>query len=793
MPSNLFRRLLPSSLILLLLFSSRSLQAATLSGHVSDETNAAVPEARVFIRALQRGTKAGQDGSYKLENIPSGVYAVEVSRLGYGTQVKNVDLSKEDQDLPITLNSTALTGTAITITAKSEASSTLTTPASVSVVEGRQMDRNRSESLVHAIQDQPGVSFIGEGQTVAKPIIRGLNSQEIVIIEDGVRSEAEQWGNEHAPEIDPLGTSRIEVMRGPNSLLYGSDAIAGVISISHPELPNSNLGDGPMRGNFNAMVNSNNRSVGENVDISGAKGDWGYRANMSQLQAGNFHTPQIGEVPNTGEKLVNGSVEIGERKDWGDLNASFDSYNKRVELQNPNNPFPPRANLTDSEFQSLQHQHGKVHADILSTPARFDITAGYDWLDRKEYDSPDVDTTQTDGSGNSPNVVPPPSPHLRWVEANYSIDGKAHLAPMGPLQGTLGVSGLRRTDNSSEGIVHLTPSYNEYSAGEYLVEDAPLGDFDFSGGVRGDETQYNIQQDNTIGLDFSNGLTSPMDQRPVAAQTLHYSALTGAFGAVYHVTKPFAIAANVGRGYRNPVPFELFAFGKHEGTGTFEIGNPNLKAETSLNTEASVRWESTGLKGEVGVFQNKITNYITSAFTGEKPPADFSDQSIPVVRQIQGDATIRGVDGAVSVAATNWLSFRGVYNMVQGDLSGAAALAGLPTSDTPHVPADNGLVGVDFHTKSWGPVAHPYFGVDEKITAAQKRIFGAEIPSSGYSLTDLHTGGEIVVGGNRMTVDAGVENLFNRGYIDFNSILKEFNIQDPGRNIYAKLAVSFGS
>ncbi len=121
---------------------------------------------------------------------------------------------------------------------------------------------------------------------------------------------------------------------------------------------------------------------------------------------------------------------------------------------------------------------------------------------------------------------------------------------------------------------------------------------------RGDQTQYNIQHDDIIGIDFSHNM-GPADAKPVAAQTRNYSAVTAAVGGVYHVTEPFAFVVNVGQGFRNPVPFELFAYGKHEGTGTFEIGDPNLQPETSLNSEISLRWVSKRLKGEVGVFRQR--------------------------------------------------------------------------------------------------------------------------------------------------------------------------------------------
>lgn len=761
------------------------LSAATLSGQITNEKNTPAGDVQVVVPAVQKGAKTDSTGSYKIENLPPGSYVVEIRRGGNAPETRQADLSKGDVTLNVGLSGSPLTLAPITITAAPEAKSSLNIPASVSIIQGRELDRKTGQSVMSAIQNTPGVNMIGEGPTVVKPVIRGLNSQDIVVVEDGLRSENLQWGNEHAPEIDPLGTDRIEVMRGPNSLLYGSDALGGVISINHPDLPNAHLGDGPLSGRFATMVNSVNNSIGENFEASGASGDWGYRANVSQLQAGNFRNPQDGYVPNTGLQQVSGNGQVGVRKDWGSLDLDYGKFNKRIELQNPANPFP--APFDDLEYQTLEHDHGKVHSTINSDVATWDLTLGYDRADRKEFDSPAV-------PGNDPNNTGG-NPHLNWIVASYTADAKANLAPMGPFQGTVGVSGLRRVEQSL-GLVDLTPSYNENGAGEYLVEDLPAGKFDFTFGVRGDQDQYNIQANNDIGIDPDNNLNSP---HPVAAQTLHYSAVSAAAGGVYHITDPLAFAVNVGRGYRNPVPFELFAYGVHEGAADFLIGNPNLSPETSFDTDASLRWASPRIKAEVGIFRNYIHNFIYGVQTGQ-----FFDSStgqfgasgdLPVATETQGNATVKGVDGAVSVAATDWLTLNTVYNMVRGYNDSGDPLTN--TNYLPHVPADNVLFGAEVHGKSLGPISHPYFGVDEKMTASQFRTNGPPVasglPTPGYALTDLHTGGEFVVMNNRVSLDVGVNNLLNQGYIDYNSILKEFDIQNPGRNVYVKLSVPFGS
>jgi iron complex outermembrane receptor protein len=778
-----FRRSLFGTGLILYLAVQMSL-AATLSGVVTDEKNAPAADVQVVVPAVQKGTRTDSTGAYKIEALTPGSYAVEFRRVGNAPVTRQADLSKGDATVNVALGGTPLMLAPITITAAPEAKSALETPASVSVVEGRQLEQQPSQSVISSIQSQPGISMIDEGATVVKPVIRGLNSQDIVVVEDGVRQESEQWGNEHAPEIDPLGTDRIEVLRGPNSLMYGSDALGGVIAINHPELPNAHLGAGPLSGLFTGMVNSNNNSVGENFEAAGAVGDWGYRANVSQMQAGNFRNPQDGYVPNTGLQQVAGNGAFGLRQDWGSLDADFGKFNKRVELQNPSAPFP--APFDDLEYQTLQHDHGKIHSTVLSDWANWDVTLGYDRSDRKEFDGPSVPGNMT---------LAPDAPHLNWIETSYTLDAKAHLAPLGALQGTVGLSGLRRLDQSL-GLVDLTPTNDQSGVGEYLMEDLPVGKFDFTAGVRGDQDEYNVSADNKIGIDPDNNLNSP---HPVAAQTLHYSAVSAAAGGVYHITEPLAFAVNLGRGYRNPVPFELFAYGVHEGAAEFLIGNPNLSPETSFDTDASLRWSSPRIKGEVGVFRNYIHNYIFGVQTGQffnTATGQFgSSGDLPVSQETQGNATIKGLDGAINVAATNWLTLNTVYNMVRGfnDL-------GSPDDNTnylPHVPADNVLFGANLHRKSLGALSNPYFEVDEKLIAAQDRTNGppvaSGIPTPGYGLTDLHAGGEFVVMNNRITLDVGVNNLFNKGYIDYNSILKEFNIQDPGRNVYAKVTVPFGS
>ena len=679
---------------------------------------------------------------------------------------RTADLSKADRTLDASVASSPATLVPITISAAPEPSAAFTRPVSISVVEGRQLDKQRGQSVLSSIQDEAGVTLIQEGPAIVKPVIRGLSSQEIVVVEDGVRSEALQWGNEHAPEIDALGAERIEVMRGPNSLLYGSDAIGGVISISHPELPNAKLGAGALSGKVVADVQSVNDSVGQGLTLSGARGDWGWRTNLSQRRSSNYRNPLQGTVPNTGSDEIAGNGELGVRKDWGSLALAYGRFDKRVSLQNPGAPGFPSMPLNGLEYQVQHHDKGALHANLPTELARWEIIAGYDRANRAEFDR---------------SQAPDNPPTLHWIQTNYTLDVRAHHAPLGPLRGTIGVSGVRRVEQSI-GARHLTPGYGQNALGEYITEELPIGKFTFSAGVRADQTHYSIGGDSLIGADI--GVATP-----VMKQSLNYTALSGAFGAVYHVAGPLAFAVNVGRGYRNPVPFELFAFGEHEGEHVFTIGNPGLKPETSWNTDASVRWASDRLKAEFGVFRNYLHNYIYGTYVNV---ADPSGQGLPVVQSAQTAATIQGTDFVATLAALDWLTLRANGNLVRG-YNNNYADATLPNHNLPHVPADSLKIGAEVHARRLGELESPYLGWDVKLTRAQRRAGPQDTGTPGYALIGLRAGTEFLVMNSRVALDAGVDNLLDKGYIDYNSLVKFANIQNPGRNVYARVSVPFGN
>ncbi|MFI5346359.1 MAG: TonB-dependent receptor [Elusimicrobiota bacterium] len=742
-----------------LLALSAGARAATVIGSLTDDAGKPLAGVRVAIPALNKGALTDKDGQFVLNDVPNGDYAVEFRKTDYATLSKQAKVTEAGAPLAVTLHESVIDVAPITITAKPQAASTLTTPTSVDVVAGRRLEKQRGQNVMDTIKNEPGVDILTTGATLSRPVVEGLSEQNVVMIEDGVRHEVQPWGIEHAPEIDSLSASRIEVLRGPASLLYGSDALGGVISVFKSDLPAAALGDGPLSGHVLTSYDSMNKSVGTGVVAQGAKGDWGYRGDISQRNSGNEYTPQ-GVIPNTGAHELSGDGTLGVKKDWGALTFDYGHFTKYVELQEA-------ADGSDTEFQRLDHDKASIKATIPTALFRYDITAGYDRANRREYQANDTLNAAT--------------PVVNWIQNNEFLDIKAHHAPIGPLEGTIGLTGWLRNQTSG-GPQPLLPTFGENSIGEFLYEELPLGPVSLSAGIRADQTHFSITQ---MPTDLTGTTVVPK-------QSLNYGAVTGAFGAVWHLTEPLSLVANVGRGYRNPIPFELFAYGAHEGTGRFEIGNPGLKAETSINTDAAIRYASAFAHGELMAYHNTINDFIysepASAAAIAAVPAGDNPKNYPVFQNTQGRAVLEGVSLSGDVAATQNLLLNGGLDLTRGRNTSV-------NQPLPIIPADRLRFGAELHDKTLGPVVAPYLGANVKYVYQQTRTQQdfPSAPVNSYALVGLTMGGAFNAGLNRLTVDAGVENLMNVGYQDVLNVYRAFGIEMPGRNYFMKVSIPFGS
>ncbi|HUX84090.1 MAG TPA: carboxypeptidase-like regulatory domain-containing protein, partial [Chitinophagaceae bacterium] len=297
----------------------------TLSGKIVDSTNQPLPGVTVTIPDLQAGTSTDQSGNYILKNLPDGSYLIEVRYIGYKTITQTVRI-QGSMTLNFTLAPSVLEQGEVVVTGLSMATEARKNPTPISVINHRYLAETVSSNIIDAISKEPGVSAVTTGPAISKPVIRGLSYNRVVVVNDGIRQEGQQWGDEHGVEIDDYNVNRIEILKGPASLMYGSDGLAGVINI----ISNEPVPSGTVSGNINTNYQTNNGGMAYNANIAGNLNGLYWNAYGTEKLAHDYRNAYDGYVFNT--KFRNGDFGgfLGINRDWGHSRLEFASFDQEL-------------------------------------------------------------------------------------------------------------------------------------------------------------------------------------------------------------------------------------------------------------------------------------------------------------------------------------------------------------------------------------------------------------------------------------------------------------------------------
>lgn len=627
----------------------------------------------------------------------------------------------------------------ITVTAKPRPSKVLTAPASVTVVTGRELERGRGQSVMQTIKDAPGVSVNTTGAGIAKPVVRGLTSQRVLTLTDGVRQEGQQWGDEHGPEIDSHGVDRIEIVRGPQSLLYGPEALSGVINVVRRSLkldaPAFKVGGLLALDGF-----SNNDQLAGSLEVRGEGRGTGFAVRAGGRDAAEIRTPK-GRLFNSGmtERDLGASLgaKFGDRK----VLADFSRFDQMLKIHKD-----PAVNPGATAYQRVNHEKAILRASAPVPFGSLDASTGWQRNERREFEAAGA------------------AAKLRLILDTFSGDLKFHHDPLGPFEGTLGVSGATQR-NDSRADERLIPGYNQKDLGVFLFEELPLGPVTLSGGARYDTRRMSVTPDATLG---------------VAAQIKRYQSVSGAFGASWAFLDGWALVGNFGTGWRAPSPFELFVNGEHEGTGRFEVGRNDLRPERSLNADLSLRRHYGAVQAEVTAFRNRINHFIFARPTGTVD----AGSGLPIFNIAQANATLVGAEAAVKWQALDWLGLNlgGDFLRAENDEL---------RQPLPQMPANRVKWGARLTRAALGAAKNPYASASGSLVARQKRTETNEAHTAGYGLVDFGVGAELPLFGTRANADLGIENAFDLPYRDHLSRYRAYAL-NAGRSFTLRLTVPFG-
>jgi iron complex outermembrane receptor protein len=567
----------------------------TLSGKVTDEaTGQALQGATIYITELKKGVVTNDKGLFQIQ-LASGSYIIEASYIGYTINTKNIIISN-NLELNLVLNHSAIESTNVTVTSFLRATSSRKTPTPINIIKKEDLLKGSGTNLIDALSNTPGVSQLSTGPAISKPIIRGLGYNRVMVLNDGVKQEGQQWGDEHGIEIDEYNVSRIEVLKVPASIIYGSEALSGVINI----VSNVPVAEGAIRGNIFSNYQSNNKLQGYHFDLAGNNKGFVWGINASSKRASDYQNKYDGYVYNSKFNELDGGAYAGIEKDWGYSHFFVSQFNQKLGMiegarDNSGNftkdqfihgfvkdeviqVTTTNADFTGSDpaipFQHIIHTKYTLDNNIKWGEGRLKANVAYQRNERMEF-----------GNAMQPNEK---SLYFDLGTLNYSFQ---YLLPeKNNWKHTIGVNGMQQ-ENKNKGAEVLIPEYKTTELGLFFFTQKRIAALTMSGGARVDKK----------GVEFDNAQ---------GHQSKDFGDIAGSFGMTYEANKEWVFKFNVARGYRAPNMSELGSNGAHEGTNRYEYGNSNLKSEKSLQFDLGTEWSNEHVSFTGNVFYNMVSGYI---------------------------------------------------------------------------------------------------------------------------------------------------------------------------------------
>ncbi len=748
--------------------------------------------ASVVAMPLKRGTVSKENGTYSLM-LPKGEYEIQVRFVGYRSKSVRVVLNA-DKELNFTLESDAIETEEVIISTDREKEKLMESSQSFDMMTKEDLDKHRGQTFGESLKNLAGVSVLQTGVSIAKPVVRGLHSQRVVIINSGVRQEGQQWGAEHAPEIDPFSPNEIQVLKGASSVLYGSDAIGGVIRLVPKPLPSSQL----FAGEFSLNAFSNNRQGAVSGFLEGGfDNGFGWRIQGSFRKAGDYAAPNY-TLANSGFQEQDFSASLGLSRDFGRMTLYFSRFNTELgifsgaHISNTTdlvNAILRGAPASQPAFsytinfpkQAITHYLLSIHGEFPLRIGRIETNYGWQYNDRREFD--------LHRGRRRATPEDPPAYNLNlWT---YNGEIKFHHQPIGEFIGTLGVSGSKQF-NVNSGDAYLIPNFEAYTVGIFLFEEFVRENWTLNAGLRYD---YRSQ----IAYTF------PGSRFLQANAQRDFQTFTLCSGIIYQLFSNLSLSFNLGTAWRPPSINELYSYGVHHGTAQFEIGDSTLNIEKSLSLDGILRYETSRVSTEIAIYHNLISGFIY-LFPLSEPTVTFRG-AFPSFRYQQADTRLYGIDASVKWSILSDLRLDATLSVVRAD--------NLQTNEPIYqMPSDRLTLLAHYHLNDVGlfksnfielgatlvrrqyryptlpqPETLPPFFPDENTYRDYLRLIVQ--PPAGYALFNVSAGTQVSIGKQSFVINLSVQNLFNRQYRDYLSRFRYF-ADDAGRNIVLRLNVPIG-
>lgn len=767
---------------------------ATITGTVVGADGGVLPGAAVWVPALRVGTAVGPDGTFSLSNLCDGSLRIAISFVGYKNAMVTVTVPQVSP-LVITLNPDTRVLHEVIVEGAHAQQHNIS--QAVSVLNEADLEATKGRPLGEMLQRLPGVNAIMLGPAIFKPVIHGLHSQRIVVLNNGVKQEGQQWGMEHAPELDTYAAAEVEVVKGAETVRYGAEALGGVVIINAASL----FEDTTQRGELNLHAATNSRALSFSGMLQGGlakSGEWRWRLQASVKKGGDFHAPDY-NLSNTGAYEGNGSAEIAYRGQTKTLDIYASSFNTTVGILRSAHT----GNLNDlqssienqrpwyvSDFsynianprQKVNHQLLRIKgsADIAGV-GRVHVQYGAQYNQRKEFD------IRRGGRSNKAAL----SMRLFSQALDASVD---HT--LGIFSGSIGLSGAYRINKNvpGTGVKPLLPDYDLATAGVFAFEKLRRGPWLLEAGAR-----FEHQYLQVATFTAKDELIKPVFRFRYAAASL---------AASYFFSERVRLSSNAGLSARPPHVSETYSEGLHHGTGSIEEGlmlqDGAWRTDPAfIKNEISKKWITTLQAGgrrwsmEVSGYVNAMDNYI---YLQPQETRLTIRGYFPVFQYQTTDAVLSGADISVDWHLSKYLRYTGKASYLYAkDVTENDVLPMMPPAQF-----ENALT---FTKSALGPLQQVYVTMRVPTTLKQQRapvaVYPADVPAymgdknfdfmaapAAYTLLHAEAGTTLDVNGHDLLLIFSGENLLNASYRNYMNRLRYY-ADDLGRNFTLRAKYAF--
>ena len=743
-----------------------------LSGHVEDvDTNEKLVAATASIKETGKQIVTNEKGDFVFTALCAGEYTLLITHVSCDTVVEKIILTK-DYHIDILMPHTRKVLGKVVVNAQKGTANT----GFKKELSGRALEETKGLSLAEALSKINGITILQTGSTISKPVIHGLHSNRILTINNGVRQEGQQWGNEHAPEIDPFIADKLIVIKGVDELRYGSDAIGGVILVEAKPLRNK---PGHAAEINNAYFANNRQYVFSGMFEQQLKKQpaFRFRVQGTYKKGANATTPNY-RLNNTGSEEKNFSITTGWKKEKFNTEIFYSHFATKVGIFNgahignltdllnaivakkPNDVFLGQNTYTiQRPYQDVSHDLLKSKSIFYSGEHKFTILLAGQFNHRKEFDIVRSSTNK--------------NPQLDLSIYTITEDLSWEHQKINNFSGIAGVS-MMQQDNSYNGR-YFIPNYFAYSFGGYYIEKWSKHKWELQAGVR-----YDNKSINTTRLKFN-------------ADTINYdfnfSTFASSFNTVYKPTENWKLNTNISLASRAPYVNELLSDGIHHGTATYEKGDISLKPEHSINVSAGINYQhsSKNFSMDVLLYSNSINNFIYQQPMPNNPVLTIAG-AFPLIAYKQTDAVLSGFDISALIkplSALEWtskFSFLYARNKILNDWLIL-------------MPANRLGNEITYNLKNGKKITNKYLSAEMMNVMQQNNVPSDangkqdyKVPPAAYTLISMNASATMVVYKTSVTVSIGVRNLLNTVYRDYLNSMRYFT-DEMGRNISIRLKI----